>query len=163
MSLSEKLSTAQVSSNLGERPLHQIGDIDVVRACGMAGVNNSFGLAMWRLKFSGDEKELGRVATGAWELLTSRYPSEDKHLHRVRTVIAHWLNDVCEPCHGRGYSVVPGTPMLSDNPCEHCDGTGRVKLQADDAAKWLLEEMAKIEREIAVAVMRKINPRFDDE
>jgi len=53
--------------------------------------------------------------------------------------------------------------MLSDSPCEHCDGTGRVKLQADDAAKWLLEEMAKIEREIAVAVMRKINPRFDDE
>jgi hypothetical protein len=155
MSLIEKLSTAQSSSNLSERPVHQIGDVDVVRACGMAGVSNAFGLALWRFKFGGDEKELGRVATGAWEMLQKRYPSDD-NLRRVHDVIAHWLDDLCHPCHGRGYLSVPGTPMLSDTPCEQCGGTGRVKLQADDAAKWLLEEMDKMEREIAVAVMRRI-------
>lgn len=155
MSLSEKLSTAQHSSNLSERPVHQLGDVDVIRACGMAGATNGFGLSLWRLKFSGDDKELGRVATGAWEMLQKRMPDE-KNLERVHKVIAHWLDDLCHPCHGRGYLSVPGTPMLSDTPCEHCKGNGRVKLEADDAAMWLLEEMLKTERAIAVAVMHKI-------
>ena len=156
MSLNEKLSTAQSSSNLGERPVHEIGDIDIIRACGMAGASNGFGLALWRLKFGGDDRELGRVVTGAWELMQKRYP-DNKNLERVHSVIKHWLDDLCHPCHGRGYLSVPGTPMLSDTPCEHCKGEGRVKLRTDDAGQWLLDEMLKFEREIAVAVMNKIN------
>jgi len=51
---------------------------------------------------------------------------------------------------------VPGTPMLGDVPCGCCNGTGRVKLDSSDAARWLLDEVGRMEREIAVAIMHKI-------
>jgi hypothetical protein len=50
----------------------------------------------------------------------------------------------------------PGTPMLGDVPCACCNGTGRVKLSSSDAARWLLDEVGRMEREIAVAIMHKI-------
>jgi hypothetical protein len=63
MSLLEKISSAQVSSNLGEKPVHQMGDVDVVRACGMAGATNGLGLSLYRLKYSGDVKEFAKSST----------------------------------------------------------------------------------------------------
>jgi hypothetical protein len=46
--------------------------------------------------------------------------------------------------------------MLGDVPCGACNGTGRVKLISSDAARWLLDEVGRMEREIAVAIMHKI-------
>lgn len=155
MSLLEKISSAQVSSNLGEKPLHQTGDVDVVRACGMAGASNSLGLSLYRLKYSGDVKEFANVVNGLLTMVRSRWFDVDGN-KTVNDVLVHWLDDICNPCLGRGYAVVPGTPMLGDVPCSLCNGTGRVKLVSSDAARWLLDEVEKMEREIAVAIMHRI-------
>jgi hypothetical protein len=155
MSLMEKISSAQVSSNLGEKPIHQMGDVDVVRACGMAGSSNDLGLSLYRLKYSGDVKEFPKVLNGLLTMVRSRWFDVDGN-KTVNEVLSHWLDDICHPCHGRGYAVVPGTPMLGDVPCGACNGTGRVKLVSSDAALWLFEEVGRMEREIAVAIMHKI-------
>ena len=155
MSLMEKISSAQVSSNLGEKPVHQMGDVDVVRACGMAGATNQLGLSLYRLKYSGDVKEFPKVVDGLLTMVRSRWFDVDGHA-TVNEVLGHWLDDLCHPCHGRGYAVVPGTPMLGDVPCGSCNGTGRVKLVSSDAARWLFDEVGRMEREIAVAIMHKI-------
>jgi hypothetical protein len=155
MSLMEKISSAQVSSNLGEKPIHQMGDVDVVRACGMAGASNDLGLSLYRLKYSGDVKEFPKVLNGLLTMVRSRWFEVDGN-KTVNEVLSHWLDDICHPCHGRGYAVVPGTPMLGDVPCGACNGTGRVKLVSSDAALWLFEEVGRMEREIAVAIMHKI-------
>ena len=160
MSLNEKISTAQLSSNLQEKPLHQIGDIDIVRACGMAGVQNSLGLALWRFKYCNDTRELGSLLEGALELLDKR-EFDGGNVRRTHRVIAHWMDDKCHPCGGRGYNVVSGTPVLSDTPCTHCGGSGRVKFEGDDAALWLLETLNRLERVMAVAILEKINPKAD--
>ena len=155
MSLNEKIATSQVSSNLEEKPLHQTGDIDVIRACGMAGVSNELGLSLYRLKYSGDVKEFPKVVNGLLTMVRSRWFDVDGN-KTVNDVLSHWFNDMCHPCHGRGYAVVPGTPMLGDVPCGACNGTGRVKLVSSDAARWLLDEVGRMEREIAVAIMHRI-------
>lgn len=155
MSLMEKISSAQVSSNLEEKPLHQTGDVDVVRACGMAGATNGLGLSLYRLKYSGDVKEFPKVVDGLLTMVRSRWFDVDGH-ETVNKVLSHWLDDICNPCRGRGYAVVPGTPMLGDVPCSACNGVGRVKLVSSDAARWLLDEVGRMEREIAVAIMHRI-------
>jgi len=155
MSLLEKISSAQGSSNLGEKPQHQTGDVDIVRACGMAGVNNNLGLSLYRLKYSADVREFHNVLEGLQALVRSRFVDDDE-VKTVYDVLNHWLDDICDPCHGRGYAVVPGTPMLGDIPCGVCNGTGHVKLVSSDVAQWLFEEIGRMEREIAVAIMHKI-------
>lgn len=160
MSLNEKISTAQLSSNLQEKPSHQIGDVDIVRACGMAGVHHSLGLALWRFKYCDDTRELSSLLEGALELLEKK-EFDGGNVRRTHRVIAHWMDDRCRPCGGRGYSVVTGTPMLSDNACTHCGGSGRVKFEGDDSAHWLLDTINRLEREIAVSILRKLNPRAD--
>lgn len=155
MSLSEKIATSQVSSNLEEKPLHQMGDVDMIRACGMAGVTNELGLSLYRLKYSGDVKEFPKVVNGLLTMVCSRWFDIDGN-KTVTEVLSHWLDDICNPCRGRGYAVVPGTPMLGDVPCSACNGTGRVKLTSSDAARWLLDEIGRMEREIAVAIMHRI-------
>ncbi len=112
MSLMEKISSAQVSSNLGEKPVHQMGDVDVVRACGMAGATNELGLSLYRLKYSGDVKEFPKVVDGLLTMVRSRWFDVDGHA-TVNAVLVHWLDDICNSCSGRGYAVVPGTPMTS--------------------------------------------------
>ena len=155
MSLMEKIASAQGSANLGEKPSHQMGDVDVVRACGMAGVNNHLGLSLYRLKYSQDIREFKKVFEGLQNHLRSRWVDDDEN-KTVYEVLSHWLDDICNPCSGRGYGVIPGTPMLGDTPCGACNGTGHVKLVSSDAARWLFEEVGRMERETAVAIMHKI-------
>ena len=62
--MKERIVSAQTSSNLGESLVNDLGDIDVVRACGMAGQSNPLGLSIWRWRYAGDERELWKVADG---------------------------------------------------------------------------------------------------
>jgi len=161
MSLNEKISTAQTSDNLREVPAEDIGDVDIIRACGMVGVQMPLGLALWRLKYSAAHREFPTVVDGLLTMVLSRFHNADG-LKTTHKVIRHWLDDVCKPCSGRGYSVIPGTPVLDQRQCEHCDGQGRVKLPEPDAASlWLLDEIARMEREVAAAISRKLNSRLD--
>ncbi|MFN5832228.1 MAG: hypothetical protein ACK459_00680 [Akkermansiaceae bacterium] len=132
-----------------------MGDVDMIRACGMAGVTNELGLSLYRLKYSGDVKEFPKVVNGLLTMVCSRWFDIDGN-KTVTEVLSHWLDDICNPCRGRGYAVVPGTPMLGDVPCSACNGTGHVKLTSSDAARWLLDEIGRMEREIAVAIMHRI-------
>jgi len=34
--------------------------------------------------------------------------------------VKHYVNDVCKPCVGRGFDIIPGTPVLSNQICPHC-------------------------------------------
>lgn len=161
MSLNEKISSAQTSGNLKELPSDDIADVDIIRACGMVGVQMPLGLSLWRLKYSGAHREFTSVVDGLLTLVMSRYHRIDG-LKTTHKVIKHWLDDVCNTCNGRGREVMPGTPMLSDKDCEHCGGHGRVKMpEPDDASLWLAEEIARMEREVAKAISMKLSSRLD--
>lgn len=161
MSLKEKVSSAQRSKNLQEVPHNQIGDVDIIRACGMVGAEMPLALSVWRLKYSDAASEFPKVFDGLLTMVLSRYHKVNG-VDVTQNVLRYWLDNVCKPCKGRGKEAVPGTPMLSDRDCEFCEGQGRVKLKdQNDAALWLLEELSKMERDVADAISAKLNSRFD--
>lgn len=163
MKVRERISSAQTSKNLGEVNIEEVGDIDIIRACGMVGQAMPVGVALWRLKYSGDSREFGHVMEGLMALASKQaWKTPVDVQDTVYRVVRHWLDDVCHPCQGRGYETVQGTPMLSDVPCSACGGTGRSKLaQADEVAVWLQETIARMEREVAAAIMRKLATELD--
>lgn len=147
MTSKERIGTAQTSDNLGEVSAEDIGDIDIIRACGMAGAENALGLSIWRWRYAGDQRELPKVYSGLVER------GEDPQV--TARALAHLADDVCPGCEGRGYGVVAGTPMLSDEICVPCSGTGRRPVEGDQV-RDLVEKIARLEREIAAAIMRRL-------
>lgn len=152
MTSRERIGSAQYTDNLGEVGLEDVGDVDIIRACGMAGQGNPLGLSIWRWRYGGDTQSMFTVARGLVDL------GHEPEL--VGTVLSHLANDVCPHCSGRGYETVPNTPMLSDDLCVHCHGTGRKPL-VGEAEKALAETIARLEREIASAIMRKLSRQME--
>lgn len=147
MTSRERIGTAQYTDDLGEVGIEEVGDVDIIRACGMAGQGNPLGLSIWRWRYGGDQREMFHVATGLIDL------GHESTL--VAKVLSHLADDVCRHCQGRGYEVVPGTPVLSEVLCMTCHGTGRLPLTGE-LEKNLAETIARLEREIASAIMRKL-------
>jgi hypothetical protein len=152
MTARERIGTAQHTDDLGEVGLEEVGDVDIIRSCGMAAQGNPLGLSIWRWRVGGDQREAFAVATGLVE--------RGHEAGLVYRVLSHMADDVCRHCHGRGYEVVPGTPVLSDEICVHCQGTGRSAL-AGEAEKLLQEQILQMEREFASAVMRRLSRQMD--
>ena len=145
--MKERIASAQTSSNLGEALVHDLGDIDVVRACGMAGQSNPLGLAIWRWRYAGDDKQVMAVAEGLIE--------RGHEAMLVVRVLHHLSDDVCQVCMGRGFGLVEGAPVLNGVACNDCRGTGRRVLQGE-AELTLVEHISALEREVAWAIMRKL-------
>jgi len=152
MTSREKITSAQTSKNLGEKPAEELGDIDVIRACGMAGQSNPLGLAIWRWRYGGDTREVFKIGESLVE--RGHQPLV------VFRVMQHLSNDVCQACKGRGYGVMENAPVLNGEVCEPCKGQGRKPLEGEDE-KALLEILAGLEREIAGSIMRRLAQDLD--
>ena len=162
MRITDRIGTAQYSKDLSETPAAEIADIDIIRACGMVGVSMPLGVSLWRLKVSGDAREFPHVIEGLVELLLRKGINEGESVRLVNRVLKHHLDDLCKLCSGRGYNLIPGTPVLSDNLCIGCGGQGRVRMiNPDETAEWLLEQIARMEQEVAAAIMRKLSRDLD--
>lgn len=149
----ERIGTAQMTANLGEtRNVEDVGDVDVIRACGMAAQSNPLGLSIWRWRVGGDQREIFAVARGLVAL------GHDAAL--VATVLGHLADDICRPCGGRGYQLLPGVPVLSDELCGCCRGTGRRPLEEAEA-RDLLETIARLQGEVAASIMRKLSREME--
>lgn len=155
----ERISRAQGSRDLGEVGVEEIGDVDIVRATGMVAQTHPLGVSLWRCRYTGDMRELPSVLTGLMDL-AGRHGRDPEVVPRV---VYHWLRDVCPQCNGRGYSVIDGTPTLSDELCPSCEGSGRLPLERATAdALWVLEQIAASERLMAAALMRKLANDLDE-
>ena len=152
MTSKEKITSAQTSKNLGETPSYDLGDIDIIRACGMSGQSNPLGLSIWRWRYAGDTREVFKVAEG---LIAKGY-----EIRLVYVVLDHLANDVCGVCKGRGYGLMEGAPVLNGEICVDCRGTGRRPL-VGEAEQALIEVIAGLEREIAASIMKKLSTDLD--
>jgi len=87
MTSRERIGTAQYTDDLGEVGIEEVGDVDIIRACGMAGQGNPLGLSIWRWRYGGDQREMFHVATGLIDL------GHESTL--VAKVLSHLADDVC--------------------------------------------------------------------
>ena len=149
MTSREKITSAQTSTNLQDHPAGELGDIDIIRACGMAGQSNPLGLSIWRWRYAGDNRELYKIAEALMGL--------GHEVGTVFTVLQHLSREVCPGCFGRGYGVVDGTPMLNGLVCNECRGTGKRQLHGK-AELALVEVIMGLERDIARSIQRKLEP-----
>ena len=151
MTTREQIGKAQHSRDLGEVQVDEIGDVDIIRACGMAAASNPLGLRVWRWRYNGDHRELPHIAE---VLIEQGYAMGvvGRVLSPSGGVVQHW--------DGRGYKLVDGTPMLSDDICLSCNGVGRKPIEGEKEGE-LVEYLARLEREIAGAIMKKLSHEIE--
>ena len=153
----ERVVRAQHSAQLGEVPVHEIGDIDIVRVLGMVSRHLPLGVSLWRLKYAGDGRARKKVSRELVATAARCGWSQAEAGAVVAGVVDHWLDDCCPHCQGRGYERICQTPMLDTVTCAECRGMGRLPCpDQSPIAAWLLEVIASLEHEAAGAVMARI-------
>lgn len=109
-------------------------DIDTVGALGLVGIQECLADAVFRLKYANDPRSYDGALAGVCRLARSlntrqRWRYKRKRLHwMAKRVLDYWLNDACRLCTGVGYEVIPGSPHLSDRPCQQCHGTRKLAM-----------------------------------
>lgn len=149
----ERLGVAMSTSDLTVDPIHRT-DADYVIALGIAeSRNNAVAGPLARLYMTSSKTSLRRAFESVYGLVKKLGAkrgwrlTEDEERVVSKQALMHHVSPACAPCHGRGYEVQPGTPVLSDRPCKACKGTGRRPIQ-----KKLQPEIAQV-----VAVLENID------
>lgn len=177
----ERLACASISDDLELRESYC--DLDKVAAAGLVGMSESLAIDLIRLKYANGVN----TYQGVLEQLTTivrqearrakwksgvNSATDDEICGLAECVLNVWLIDCCIDCAGRGHSVMAGAPILSDDICERCGGTGRRKLDRRelesakitagarwlDHAKWLLDLLTDSERRAGALALRKLRP-----
>lgn len=164
MSIAEKYSTARNTSNLKSDPRTRMSAADVIAATGMASQTHETAVLLWEVAFKGKTSAKLKLL----DLLEKRLVSFmfqiqlDGNPRRIATEVLAWhLHGVCQPCGGRGLSVIKDTPILSDDLCKHCHGSGKILLPRGEAHSWLAGEIGKLEARAAGHIMRKLASDLD--
>lgn len=138
MGIAKKYSRAVQSSNLKNDEYHF--DADSLGAVAMtAKYTDGLGPMLFRVKYANDAGSY-KALLEAWKVEVSKkainrkWPKHITANKAAELSLGYWLNDVCEPCGGKGYEAVAGTPMLSDTACKCCKGSGTKALVCE--ANW---------------------------
>lgn len=149
--IEESYTSATQSSNLRCDPDRRT-DVDLLIAAGCT--PGILGGALMRLhsEFDSSSEKQARTATDAI-LLMGKLKSLPRVLEAIeawavlrgldapkrlaQAVVAHWLDARCQPCHGRGHELIPGTPSLG-RQCKACKGTGKRKEPMGEAGRKAL-------------------------
>lgn len=168
MKIIERYATAAIADDLKDRGPYS--DLHILTAAGMAGISDSWETSLFRLKYANDAKEYQSSLDGAEDMartLSFRnkwQTTPGKTAHIARQTLNYWLADLCPTCLGRGALAIPGTPILEDQPCDQCDGSGRRAMQIAehmrDYAEALLCVLDEAERRAGGRMMAKLADDF---
>lgn len=140
-------------------------DHEVIAAAGMVGCSEAWALSLFRVKYSNDSNEYGAALSGLKEAADRIYKrhklTRDIAMTVAKKVLDHWLFDMCPHCLGRGMKAVENTPMLSDEPCEHCRGEGTVNWPGMEFGHFLMDIIREAERRAGGKLMKKIKVDLD--
>lgn len=155
----ERYATARQTSNLKVDPKTTHSAADVLTAAGWSAQEHGEAMALWDVAFRGKTSAKLALVDLLVRPLTRYMLQNDIHgnpRHIVMEVVAWVLHGRCEPCSGRGYEVIPGTPTLSDVLCRCCCGTGKVDFPQTDSHLWLRQRIEKMTAIAASSVMTRL-------
>jgi hypothetical protein len=157
--IQERYSTARNATNLKMKTETNFATVDILTAVGMASHASREAIMLWEVTFQG--KTSAKIA--CVEMLEMKLFSEmtkrgwkGKPRKIAEEMLSWALYGVCQPCGGRGLKTVLGTPMLSDEICEHCNGTGKLEIPRTPMHTWLHEYMGRLTSQAGGQVMRKL-------
>lgn len=163
--LAQRYSKATQSSDLTDDQWHTQTDILAAVA-----LSSALGTLLFRVKYANDATtyptllEKWLVIVGKKAALRS-WPSHIKITVVAEQSLRHWLHDVCETCAGKGYKVMEGAPILSDEPCKGCHGTGKKPLACEkrhqDYVADMVEALEQMTLRAGSAALRKLAQNMD--
>jgi hypothetical protein len=133
--LAQKYAKATQSSNLKSDDYHF--DTDKLAAVALSG-GAGFGNLLFRVKFANDATSYVRLAE-AWEwevkkraaLARPPWPSHIKEAAVAKAALKYWLNDLCPVCGGKAFKKMEFVDIISDEPCDTCEGSGKRPIECD--------------------------------
>lgn len=152
--------------SLEERYVTARNGSDVKTAAGMAAANSEekdrvvLALLLWSVTYEGKTEQKRDLADKLGMHLNKRM-ARDRRLKgdawKIAKEMLTWqLHGVCQPCEGRGYEVIKGTPSLSDNVCHHCHGTGKRPYPREAAHVWLAGELSALTSLASGELMKRL-------
>ena len=162
--IQELYSVSRNTSNLQSTPRTNRSPSDVLAAAGMASQDNEIAMLLWGVTFQGKSSKKWMLVDAlesklAGKMFKERWKGNTRHI--VQEVLAHHLHGTCQPCGGRGYRVINDTPMLSDDICTHCGGTGKIPLKAKEPHGWLSDYLGRLTAIAGGELMKKLNVSMD--
>lgn len=141
MGIIEKYSRATQSSNLRSDEHHH--DVDKLAAVALS---SEFGSLLFRVKYANDAGSFPRLKE-EWRWYVKKraalagWPIHVKEEAVADSALFHWLNDLCPACGGKGFKKMAFADILSDEPCEHCEGSGKKSVKCEPRIHKYVEEM----------------------
>lgn len=164
MKIHERYSTARNTSNLKSDPRSSFSPADVLTAVGMTAQEHEAAVMLWGVTFQGRTSAkhalVERMAADLTRYMLATGQAGDPR-RIAQEVLAWWLYGRCDPCGGRGYELIPGTPTQSDVLCHCCHGTGKVAFPVNNAHEWMRARMEKWTGIAGSDVMRRLNVEMD--
>jgi len=164
MGVIEKYSRSINSSNLRSDELHY--EADSLAAVAMVDLSTEgLGGLLFRVKYGNDATSYNTLLM-AWKDKVARkaelrkWPRHITARKVAEISLSYWINDACEACEGRGYEMLPNSPVLSDEPCRCCKGEKKKPLVCE--ANWrdyildMLEDLDEMARFSAGRAMQKL-------
>lgn len=141
MGIIEKYSRATQSSNLRSDEHHH--DVDKLAAVALS---SEFGSLLFRVKYANDPTSYVQLVK-EWEWYVKKraalagWPMAIDDEAVAKTSLKYWLNDICPACGGTGHAKEEFQDVLSDEPCNICEGSGKKPLECNRHIKKYVEEM----------------------
>ncbi|HEX8957677.1 MAG TPA: hypothetical protein VF798_15460 [Burkholderiaceae bacterium] len=164
MGIVERYCRATQSSNLMDDAQHHSTEALAAVALSDLGING-IGNLLFRVKYANDATSYHRLAA-KWEAIVigkaanRKWPSHVPPKKVAQLALAHFLNDVCRGCSGKGHLPINGAPVLSDEPCPVCDGRGTVDVDCErrleDYVRDMVESLNEMVRHAGALALRKL-------
>jgi hypothetical protein len=165
MGIVERYTRAIRSSNLKCDEYHS--DIDSVAAMGMS--DHDFGALLFRVKYAFEADAYKRLVA-EWrryvmvKAVVHEWPQHVNEKVVADTVLSYWIRDQCRPCGGKGHlELIPR--VLSDDPCPHCEGTGKRDLECNQRIKKYVLGMLDVINRLVIRAggeaMQKLSDDMD--
>lgn len=141
MGIIERYSRATQSSNLRSDEHHH--DTDKLAAVALS---SEFGSMLFRVKYANDATSYRRLGD-EWRWYVKKraalagWPERINDAQVADESLAYWLNDLCPVCNGKGFKKMEFVDVLSDDACNHCEGSGKKSIEANRHIKRYVEEM----------------------
>jgi hypothetical protein len=159
MKVTERYSNALEAKSLSVDVRTTFSPSDVLGAAGMAAHASSEAMILWSVLFQNKTSAklaavdmLAKKLTG--QMIRNRWKGDPRKI--AQEVFAWHMHGTCQPCGGRGYELIPGTPTLSDRLCRQCEGTGKLRLPRGEPYSWLEAYMGALIASAGGKVMQKL-------
>lgn len=163
MGIIEKYSRATQSSNLRSDEHHH--DVDKLAAVALS---SEFGALLFRVKYANDATSYNRLKD-EWRWYVKKraavagWPMHVKELAVADHALNHWINDICPVCGGKCFKKMEFIDVLSDEPCDACEGSGKKSIQCPDQIRKFVGEMVSaLEGMTIVAGGQAVSKLADD-